>query len=67
MDRVGAEFKLTVIDPTPALNAMGGERLFRDHVHPFDEGDTLIAKMMLPIFKKLLDRRAEKKGRPTDK
>jgi hypothetical protein len=66
MDRVGAEFKLTVIDPTPALNAMGGERLFRDHVHPFDEGDTLIAKMMLPIFKKLLDRRAEKKGRPTD-
>jgi hypothetical protein len=56
MDRVGAEFGLTVIDPTPALNANGGEKLFRDHVHPFDEGDAVIAQMMLPIFKRILDR-----------
>lgn len=56
MDRVAEEFGLSVVDPTPRLNAMGGAKLFRDDVHPFDNGDAVIAKVLLPVIRKLLTR-----------
>lgn len=56
MDRVAEAFGLPVVDPTPRLNAMGGAKLFRDDVHPFDDGDAVIAKVLLPVIRELLTR-----------
>lgn len=54
MDRVGAEYSIPVIDPTPLLLERGGESLFMDNVHPFLEGGIVIAEAMLPALRDLL-------------
>jgi lysophospholipase L1-like esterase len=55
MDRVGHEFGLPVVDPTPLLNARGGARLFMDHVHPYDEGDAVVAEALYPVIRGLIE------------
>jgi hypothetical protein len=62
MDEVGASFGLPVVDPTPLLNAKGGARLFRDIVHPYDEGDAVVAEALLPVIRKMLEN-GEKRDR----
>ncbi len=55
MDRVGAEYGIPVVDPTPALKAAGGGALFMDDVHPFDAGHVVIADVLEPVLRKELE------------
>lgn len=55
MDRVGREYGIPVVNPTPVLNQRGGDRLFRDHVHTVDEGDAVMAEVLAPVIRKLID------------
>lgn len=49
MDQVGDEFGIVVADPTPAMNAAGGVRLFMDEVHPYGKGHLVTAIALVPI------------------
>jgi len=55
MDRVGADFDVPVVDPTPALQAAGGEALFQDDVHPRPQGHAIIADVLRPVIEAALN------------
>lgn len=61
IDEVAEEYDLVVVDPTPLLNKRGGADLFRDVVHPYDEGDNVIARVLFPVIKRLLKQKAKPK------
>ena len=56
MDRVGGEYGLPVVDPTPLLQARGGARLFVDNIHPSEEGAQCMAEALLPVIRDLLEK-----------
>jgi lysophospholipase L1-like esterase len=54
MDRVAADYGLRVVDPTPALQAAGGQALFLDEVHPRAAGHEIIAAELAPAVRRAL-------------
>lgn len=57
IDRVAADFGGFVADPTPALLAFRGPRLFQDDVHPTAEGNEIIAEVLEGVVARALDSR----------
>lgn len=55
IDRVGDEFDLIVVDPSPLLEKRGGSRLFMDNVHPYDKGNAVIAEALFTHIGKFLE------------
>ncbi|MHC5210324.1 MAG: SGNH/GDSL hydrolase family protein [Planctomycetota bacterium] len=53
MDAIGAEYGLTVVDPTPALQAAGGAKLFMDAVHLKPAGHWVVAEVLEPVVRSL--------------
>lgn len=54
MDRVGADYDLTVVDPEEAIAAAGGSELFMDEVHPLASGHRVMAELLLPTIEALI-------------
>lgn len=59
MDRLGEEFNLPVVDPTEALAAGGGRKLFMDEVHPLPRGHRIMAEVLAPVIETLIRSRSE--------
>ena len=64
MDRVGSEYGLPVVDPTPMLMERGGVGLFMDNVHPLEAGGAVIAEALFPPVHGLLSEPKPIKGAP---
>jgi lysophospholipase L1-like esterase len=58
MERLGREFGLPVVDPTPAMQQRGGAKLFVDPIHPNEQGHAIVAETLLKVIEHELDRRA---------
>lgn len=57
IDRVAADHGGFVADPTPALLAFRGERLFMDDVHPTAVGNEVIAEVLAKVVSRALETR----------
>lgn len=56
MERVGADYGLTVVSPEEELAAAGGAKLFMDDVHPLPAGHRVMAEALVPVIEEIVER-----------